>query len=528
MTDKKAKKISRALISVSDKKNIEELGKFLDSYGVEILSTGGSAQALINAGIPVKEVSAYTGFPEILNGRVKTLHPKIHGGILGRRGDSAHKLQMKQHNIEPIDLVVVNLYPFQETIESGADLNECIENIDIGGPSLIRAAAKNYESITVVTDPEEYKTVIASMQENDGSTTKEIRKSLAAGAYAMTAAYDGMISDWFSKQTGDKFPLRHTLCGTRSQLMRYGENPHQSAAFYKTAKVRFGVATATQIQGKELSFNNLNDTDAAFELVSEFEEPAVAIIKHANPCGVATGNTSLDAFKKALKCDPVSAFGGIIALNCELDEITAKTIGEQFVEVIIAPSVSKEAQKILAGKKNLRLLASGGLQKPDPSATALKMLAGGYLLQSTDSAHISSADLKTVSKRQPTRQELKDLIFAFHVCKHVKSNAIVYAKQGATVGIGAGQMSRVDSCRIASKKSADAATAAGEDTPLAKGSVVASDAFFPFADGLLTAAEAGATAVIQPGGSMRDDEVISAADNHNLAMVFTGVRHFRH
>tara|TARA_B100000676_G_scaffold313542_1_gene396906 strand:- start:6510 stop:8096 length:1587 start_codon:yes stop_codon:yes gene_type:complete len=528
MTDSQSSRITRALISVSDKQNLEKLGKFLSESGVEILSTGGSAKALSDAGIPVKEVGDHTGFPEIMNGRVKTLHPKIHGGILARRSDETHLAAMRDHDIAPIDMIVVNLYPFEETVAAGADFETCIENIDIGGPSLIRAAAKNHESITVITDTLDYDAVIAEMKENEGATTPELRRQLAARAYAKTAAYDAAIADWFAKQNGDEFPQRHTLAGNRAQIMRYGENPHQSAAFYRTADDRPGVATASQLQGKELSYNNLNDTDAAFELVAEFSEPAVAIIKHANPCGVAIGNSLSDAYNRALKCDPVSAFGGIIAVNRELDADAAKEMTELFLEVIIAPEVTDAAKEILAAKKNLRVLATNGMPASDEPGMTLKMLAGGYLLQSRDAAHVTAGDLKTVTKREPSEQELADLIFAFTVCKHVKSNAIVYAKDGATVGIGAGQMSRVDSCRIAAQKSADAAEAAGEGDPLAIGSVVASDAFFPFADGLLTAAAAGATAVIQPGGSIRDDEVIAAADDNDLAMVLTGIRHFRH
>ena len=528
MTDLQLHKISRALISVSDKADLEKLGKFLSDNGVEILSTGGSAKALSDAGISVKEVGDHTGFPEIMNGRVKTLHPKIHGGILAKRSDPSHIAAMEEHDIDPIDMIIVNLYPFEETVAGGADFDSCIENIDIGGPSLIRAAAKNHESITVVTDPSDYDAVMSAMSENNGATTPDLRRRLAATAYAKTAAYDAAIGAWFAQQTGDEFPQRHTLSGTRAQVMRYGENPHQSAAFYRTADDRAGVATAKQIQGKELSYNNLNDTDAAFELVAEFSDPAVAIIKHANPCGVAIGSSISKAYNRALKCDPVSAFGGIIAINRELDAESAEEMAALFLEVIIAPEISEGAKKILETKKNLRVLATGGMPAAGAPGTTLKMLAGGYLLQSRDAAHVTAADIKSVTKREPSEQELSDLIFAFTVCKHVKSNAIVYAKDGATVGIGAGQMSRVDSCRIAAQKAIDAAEAAGESEPLTKGSVVASDAFFPFADGLLTAAEAGVTAVIQPGGSIRDDEVIAAANENDLAMVLTGIRHFRH
>ncbi len=528
MTDVPTTKIRRALISVSDKEGLTGLGRFLADSGVEILSTGGSAAALTGAGVPVIEVGAHTGFPEIMDGRVKTLHPLIHGGILGRRDSAEHMAAMERHGIAPIDLVAINLYPFEATVARGADFETCIENIDIGGPALIRAAAKNHASVTVVTDPADYATVMAEMQANGGATSTALRKKLAAAAYARTAAYDSAISTWFAGEVGETFPARYTVAGSRAQIMRYGENPHQQAAFYRTAEARPGVATAEQIQGKELSYNNLNDTDAAFELVAEFDRPAVAIIKHANPCGVAQGATLSDAYARALKCDPVSAFGGIIAVNRPLDAKAAEQMAELFLEVIIAPSADDAARAVLAKKKNLRVLATGAMPDPAAAGMTMKMLSGGFLLQGRDNARIGAADLKCVTRRQPTEQEIADLLFAFAVAKHVKSNAIVYAKAGATVGIGAGQMSRVDSCRIAAQKSKDAAEAAGEAEPLVKGSVVASDAFFPFADGLLTAAAAGATAVIQPGGSIRDDEVIRAADEQNLAMVLTGIRHFRH
>jgi phosphoribosylaminoimidazolecarboxamide formyltransferase/IMP cyclohydrolase len=438
---------------------------------------------------------------------------------------------MKTHNIGGIDLVVVNLYPFEETVAKGADFATCIENIDIGGPAMIRSAAKNHAYVTVVTDTADYEAVLADLAANDGATTQDLRTRLAAKAYARTGAYDAAISGWFAGQLGDTFPERMVIAGQRGPMLRYGENPHQQATFYRTGDNRPGVATATQVQGKELSYNNLNDTDAAFELVAEFdpaETSAIAIIKHANPCGVAMGGNLVDAYRSAFKCDPVSAFGGIVAANQTLDAATAEAITEIFTEVIIAPDADETAKSIIAAKKNLRLLLTGGL--PDPSAPGLvtRSLAGGFLAQSRDNGRVGPADLKVVTKRKPSDQELADLLFAFRVCKHVKSNAIIYVKNGATVGIGAGQMSRVDSARIAARKSADAAEAAGETTPLTKGSVVASDAFFPFADGLLAAAEAGATAVIQPGGSMRDDEVIKAADEAGLAMVLTGMRHFRH
>jgi len=520
--------IRRALISVSDKSGLVDFARFLHDCGVEILSTGGTAQAMRDADIPVIEVGDHTGFPEILDGRVKTLHPKVHGGILGKRSDPAHLATMEEHDIDPIDLIVVNLYPFEATVAAGADYDTCVENIDIGGPAMIRSAAKNHDGVTIVTDAEDYDAVIEDMKANDGATSPALRRRLAGTAYARTAAYDAAIGRWFAEQNDDAFPRRFSLSGTRVQSLRYGENPHQKAAFYATGDDRPGVATATQIQGKELSYNNLNDTDAAFELAAEFETPAMAIIKHANPCGVALGDTLADAYAKALKCDPVSAFGGIIAVNRPMDAAAAEAMKDIFLEVVIAPEVTAEAREIFAAKKNLRVLETGGM--PDPAAPGLttKLLSGGFLLQDRDSGRIGKDDLKIVTRREPSDREIADMLFAFAVCKHVKSNAIVYAKDGATVGIGAGQMSRVDSSRIAARKSEDAAEAAGETDALVKGSVVASDAFFPFADGLLAAADAGATAVIQPGGSIRDEEVIAAADEASLAMVFTGMRHFRH
>ena len=520
--------IRRALISVSDKSGLVEFAKFLSDRDVEILSTGGTAQAMRDASIPVIEVGDHTGFPEILDGRVKTLHPMVHGGILGRRSDPAHLSTMEEHGIDPIDLIVVNLYPFEATVAAGADYETCVENIDIGGPAMIRSAAKNHEGVTIVTDAEDYDAVIEDMKANDGATSLALRRKLAGTAYARTAAYDAAIGRWFAEQNEDAFPRRFSLSGNRVQSLRYGENPHQNAAFYATGEDRPGVATATQIQGKELSYNNLNDTDAAFELAAEFDTPAMAIIKHANPCGVALGDTLADAYAEALKCDPVSAFGGIIAVNRPMDAAAAEAMKDIFLEVVIAPEVTADAREIFAAKKNMRVLETGGM--PDPAAPGLmtKLLSGGFLLQDRDSGRIGRDNLKIVTKREPSDQEIADMLFAFAVCKHVKSNAIVYARDGATVGIGAGQMSRVDSSRIAARKSEDAAEAAGEAEALVKGSVVASDAFFPFADGLLAAADAGATAVIQPGGSIRDEEVIAAADEAGLAMVFTGMRHFRH
>jgi phosphoribosylaminoimidazolecarboxamide formyltransferase/IMP cyclohydrolase len=518
--------IRRALISVSDKTGLVEFGKFLSDNGVEILSTGGSAKALSDAGIPVIEVSEHTGFPEIMDGRVKTLHPTIHGGLLAVRGNAEHEAAMEKHNIALIDLLAVNLYPFEETVAGGGEFIDCIENIDIGGPALIRAAAKNHAFVTVVVNPDDYTQVMDEMIEGEGATSDETRKQLAATAYARTGSYDAAISSWFGGQLGDTLPERIALGGLRKQTMRYGENPHQEAAFYTNGENRPGVATAKQLQGKELSFNNLNDTDAAFELIAEFEGTACAIIKHANPCGVAYGATMADAYNKALACDVESAFGGIVALNRALDAETAELIADLFAEVVIAPEIDEAARDILARKKNLRILTTGGM--PDPTATGMtvRSLSGGYLLQSRDNQVLK--DMKVVTKRQPTKQETADLKFAFTVSKHVKSNAIIYARNGATVGVGAGQMSRVNSSRIAAWKATDAAKVAGDTESWAIGSVVASDAFFPFADGLLAAAEAGATAIIQPGGSMRDDEVIAAADDANLAMIMTGMRHFRH
>jgi phosphoribosylaminoimidazolecarboxamide formyltransferase/IMP cyclohydrolase len=525
--------VKRALISVSDKTGLEMLGKRLAAAGVELVSTGGTAGALRAAGLTVKDVSELTGFPEMMDGRVKTLHPMVHGGLLAMRGDAGHEAAMAAHGIAPIDLLVVNLYPFEATVARGAGYDECVENIDIGGPAMIRAAAKNHNDVAVVVDAADYEAVLDEIEA--GGTVLATRKRLAATAYARTAAYDAAVSGWMAGAIGDETPRRRAFAGELAQGLRYGENPHQKAAFYLDGSARPGVATATQLQGKALSYNNINDTDAAYELVAEFDPaarlnggPAVAIIKHANPCGVARGASLLDAYRAAYDCDRISAFGGIVALNGLLDGATAEQIAGVFTEVVIAPEADADARAVFAAKKNLRLLVTGAL--PDPSAARLawRQVAGGLLVQDHDTGHIGAGDLKVVSKRQPSRAELADLLFAWTVAKHVKSNAIVYAKAGATVGIGAGQMSRVDSTRIAARKSADMAEAMGLTGPTVKGSVVASDAFFPFADGLLTAAEAGATAVIQPGGSMRDAEVIAAADEAGLAMVFTGQRHFRH
>ncbi len=523
--------IRRALISVSDKAGLEDLGKYLSGKGIEILSTGGSAKALSAAGIAVKEVAAHTGFPEIMDGRVKTLHPKIHGGLLARRDLPEHVKAQETHGIPDIDLLVVNLYPFQKTVAGGGSWDDCIENIDIGGPAMLRAAAKNHDFVSVVTDPADYATLIAEMEANGGATTLPFRRNLARKTYAHTSSYDGAIAAWMAAEAGEAFPESVTFSGARVQMLRYGENPHQQAAFYRSGPARPGVATAVQLQGKELSYNNLNDTDAAYELVAEFDKPTIAIIKHANPCGVASVDDAakmVEAYAKALACDPVSAFGGIIALNRPLDAETAAEIVKLFAEVVIAPKVSDAAKAVLAAKPNVRVLETGALPDPKAPGHVVKSLSGGLLVQDRDFGHITEADLKIVTKRAPSPQEISDLLFAFRVAKHVKSNAIVYAKEGATVGIGAGQMSRVDSSRIAAWKADEAAKAAGAPTSFAKGSVVASDAFFPFADGLLAAASAGATAVIQPGGSMRDADIVKAADEAGLAMVLTGMRHFRH
>lgn len=519
--------ITRALLSVSDKTGLLEFGQFLHAQGVAILSTGGTAKALRDAGLPVTDVSEHTGFPEIMDGRVKTLHPKIHGGLLGRRDLATHKDAMQQHDIAPIDLVVVNLYPFEETVAKGADYATCIENIDIGGPSMIRSAAKNHQDVTVIVDPADYARVQDAMEASKGDTTLELRKELALKAYSRTAAYDTAISQWMHGQLHSDdgtFPAVMGTAATLSTTLRYGENPHQKAALYVADNTMAGVATATQLQGKELSYNNIADTDAAFELVSEFSDPACAIIKHANPCGTAIGSDIVDAYRKALACDPVSAYGGILAFNRPFSAAMAKELGKLFAEVIIAPSFEADAKEILAAKKNLRLLETGTMPSPTAEGWMVKSVAGGFLVQSKDNNVLDKDALRLVTKRQPSAQEMQDLLFAFAVCKHTKSNGIVYAKDNATVGVGAGQMSRVDSARIGAWKARETATSVEDAT----GSVLASDAFFPFADGLISAAENGITAVIQPGGSIRDEEVIAAADERNIAMVFTGIRHFRH
>ena len=518
--------VRRALLSVSDKTGLIELGRALAAHGAELLSTGGSAKTLREAGLTVKDVSEHTGFPEILDGRVKTLVPQVHGGILGRRDLPTHIAQMAEHGIAPIDLVCVNLYPFAATVASGAGDEDCIENIDIGGPAMIRAAAKNFDHVTILTDSRQYAAVVASLEQ--GGTLLTERRDYAASAYAHTAAYDSMISRWFAKQAGEILPPVLTLSGTRDDLLRYGENPHQKAAFYRDGSQRPGVASARQVQGKALSYNNINDTDAAFEAVAEFDEPTVVIVKHANPCGVASATTLEQAWIAALRCDPVSAFGGIVAVNRTLNGATAHRISKIFTEVIVAPDADAEAIEVLSRKKNLRLLLTQGVPDPAAEGLAFRSVAGGFLAQTRDAGRVTEADLQVVTKRAPTAQEMKDLLFAFRVAKHVKSNAVIYVRNGATVGIGAGQMSRVDSARIAARKSEDAANEAGEGAPLTTGSVAASDAFFPFADGLESVVAAGAVAVIQPGGSIRDQEVIDAADAAGIAMVFTGMRHFRH
>jgi phosphoribosylaminoimidazolecarboxamide formyltransferase/IMP cyclohydrolase len=535
MTDH-PRRVTRALLSVSDKSGLIEFAKALADHGVELVSTGGTAKAIAGAGLKVKDVSDLTGFPEMMDGRVKTLHPKVHGGLLAIRDNKEHAEAMKTHGIAPIDLLVVNLYPFEATVDKGAGFEECIENIDIGGPAMIRAAAKNHDDVAVVVDPEDYSLITLLLKTLDGATTLDARRYLAAKAYARTAAYDAAISNWFAGQLEDPRTPRNppkwrSFGGTLIQSLRYGENPHQTAAFYATPDKRPGVSSARQLQGKELSYNNINDTDAAYECIGEFDPARTAacvIVKHANPCGVAEDPDLVSAYRKALACDSTSAYGGIIAMNRALDADTAREITKIFTEVIIAPDASEEAIAIIAARKNLRLLLAGGLPNPRAAGLTAKTVAGGLLVQSRDNAVVDDMTFKVVTKRAPSDAEMRDLKFAFRVAKHVKSNTIIYAKDLATVGIGAGQMSRVDSARIAARKAQDAANELKLAEPLTKGSVVASDAFFPFADGMLACIEAGATAVVQPGGSMRDDEVIKAADEHGIAMVFTGTRHFRH
>ena len=530
MTDH-LRRVTRALLSVSDKTGLIEFARALAAHGVELVSTGGTAKAIAAAGLKVKDVSDLTGFPEMMDGRVKTLHPKVHGGLLGVRDNPEHAAAMEVHEIAPIDLAVVNLYPFLKTVMSGADRDTIIENIDIGGPSMVRSAAKNHAHVAIVTDPADYAALLEQLDTN-GGTTLEFRKTLAAKAFALTAAYDSTISQWFAfADQGQRWPQSWTRASTLKMPLRYGENPHQQAALYlPVGPAARGVAQAEQVQGKELSYNNLNDANAALELVAEFRDgpPTVVIVKHANPCGVATRDSLLDAWNEALACDSVSAFGGIVAVNRPLDAATAQAITEIFTEVVVAPDADDDAKAIFARKKNLRLLLTGELPDPARGGQTIAVIAGGILVQDRDNGVVARDALKVVTKRQPSEQELKDCLFAWTVAKHVKSNAIVYAKDGVTAGIGAGQMNRRDSARIAAIRAEEAAEANGWAEPRTVGSAVASDAFFPFADGLLAAAEAGATAVIQPGGSIRDDEVIAAADEAGLAMVFTGMRHFRH
>jgi phosphoribosylaminoimidazolecarboxamide formyltransferase/IMP cyclohydrolase len=527
--------IRRALLSVYDKAGLVEFAQGLVRHGVQLISTGGSAKALRDAGLAVADISEVTGFPEMMDGRVKTLHPKVHGGFLSLRDKPDHAAAMREHGIEGIDLLVSNLYPFEATVAKGAGFEDTIEQIDIGGPAMTRSAAKNHEWVTVVTDPEDYAFVLGEMDANTGAVSGALRRRLAQIAFARTAAYDAAVSNWFAGELakeGDKAPpRRRSFAGTLRQPLRYGENPHQEAAFYVTGDPRPGVASAEQLQGKELSYNNINDTDAAYELVAEFDpnaSAACAIIKHANPCGVALAPTLAQAYKDALACDPVSAFGGVLAFNRPLDGATAEEIAKLFTEVIIAPGADEDARKILATRRNLRLLIANGLPDAHAAGLTFRSVSGGILVQTRDNGRVTAADLKVVTKRQPTPQEIADMLLAFTIGKHVKSNAIVYAKDNSTAAIGAGQMSRVDSARIAAIKAKDAATAAGWAQPRTVGSSAASEAFFPFPDGLMAVAEAGATAVIQPGGSIGDQKVIDAADEAGLAMVFTGMRHFRH
>ena len=538
--------IGRALISVSDKSRLIDQAKALAARGVELISTGGTRRAIAEAGLDVKDVADLTGYPEMMDGRVKTLHPAVHGGLLGERDLPSHVSAMEAHKIAPIDLLIVNLYPFEAAVSGGGSYEACVENIDIGGPAMIRAGAKNHAHVAVCVDADDVDAVLAEMDENGGQTSGTLRQRLAHKAFARTAHYDAAISNYFAGVRGDMAPDYRVQGGSLRQTLRYGENPHQTAAFYSDGSDRFGVSSATQLQGKALSYNNINDTDAAFELVAEFGDarsrdglaggvankkaakPAVAIIKHANPCGVAVANDFLSAYQNALACDPVSAFGGIVALNGVLDEVTAKAIVKVFTEVVIAPEATDAAIAVFKKKKNLRLLITGGMPDPHAASLTYRNVAGGILVQDRDNGQVAEDDFKVVTKRAPTEAEMADLTMAWRVAKHVKSNAIVYVKDGATAGIGAGQMSRVDAARIAARKAEDAQATAGWSAPKTQGSAVSSDAFFPFPDGMLAAAKAGATAVIQPGGSIRDQEVIDAADEAGLAMVFTGMRHFRH
>jgi phosphoribosylaminoimidazolecarboxamide formyltransferase/IMP cyclohydrolase len=521
--------ITSALISVSDKTGLVDFVRALVGYGVSIMSTGGTAEALKAEGLPVTDVSHITKFPEILDGRVKTLHPKIHGGILAKRRDAVHQEQMDKHGIAPIDLVVVNLYPFAEVYKGGQPWQACIEKIDVGGPAMIRAAAKNYHDVVVATSPDHYTDLLQAMESQKDCTDLALRCRLAQEAFAHTGSYDAMIASAFTKHRGEAFPKTHLEVGRLQEVLRYGENMHQRAALYVTDTPIFCPAQAKQLQGKELSYNNLNDADAAFALVSEFSEPTAAIIKHANPCGVASHPTLLsEAFKEAYHADPISAFGGIVAFNTELDEATAQALSPHFLEAVIAPSISHKAEVILSAKRSLRVLITGGLLPKTQDGWFHQTLSGGFLLQDRDLAQYNPETFRVVTQRSPSQREMRDLLFAMRVVRHVKSNAIVYAKNGITVGIGAGQMSRVDAARLAAQKAQDIAAHLGKENAETEGSVVASDAFFPFADGLIAAMKAGATAIVQPGGSKRDEEVIAAADAHGAAMVLTGIRAFRH
>ena len=520
--------IRRALISVSDKSGIAAFAGSLAARGIALVSTGGSARTLAAAGLPVTEVAAVTGMAEFLDGRVKTLHPAIHGGLLARRDRPDHRAALAERGIEAIDLLICNLYPFADTVAAGAGREDCLENIDIGGPALLRAAAKNHDWVTVVTDPLDYPQVLAEIEAGDGAVGPALRRRLAGKAYAATASYDAAIAEWMAREAGEDFPETLVIAGRLGHRLRYGENPHQMGAFYRTTGRRPGVASARQLQGRELSYNNYADADAAFELVAEFVPPAVAIVKHANPCGVAIAGSLRAAWDKALACDPQSAYGGVVALNRPLDMATAEAIGRIFVEIVIAPEAEPEAAASLARRTALRLLVTGAM--PDPAAPGLdfRSVAGGVLVQQRDALSLAADALRTVTRRAASAGEIDDLRFAETVAKHVKSNAIVFARGGATVGIGAGQMSRVDSVRIAAAKAAEAGRAAGLPHSPARGSVLASDAFFPFADGIEAAIAAGITAAIQPGGSVRDAEVIAAADAAGIAMLFSGIRHFRH
>jgi phosphoribosylaminoimidazolecarboxamide formyltransferase/IMP cyclohydrolase len=524
-------RIRRALISVTDKTGLAERAARLFAHGVELLSTGGTRAALEAAGVEVTEVAEVTGFPEIMDGRVKTLHPRVHGGLLARRDVKDHVEAAARQNIPLIDLLVVNLYAFEATLEGGAGFDDIVENIDVGGPAMIRAAAKNHAHVTVCVDMGDLDDVLAELDANSGATTLGLRRRLAAKAFARTAAYDAAIGSWLGGVAGERFPRHLAFGGERLAPLRYGENPHQAAAFYRTPAPRPGVATARHVQGPELSYNNIADADGAFELIAEFapdQGPAVVIVKHANPCGAALGSSLADAYDKALACDPVSAFGGVVAANRPLDAAVAEAIVRLKTDVVIAPGADAAALAVLAKRKNTRVLLVDAVPAPDAPGLTVKTVAGGLLVQERDAGRIAASDWRVVTRRTPTEAESADMLFAWRIAKHVKSNAIVFAKDGSTAGIGAGQMSRVDSARIAAAKAKDAAAAAGWAEPATRGSACASDAYFPFADGLQAAADAGATAVIQPGGSIRDDDVIAAADAAGLTMVFTGMRHFRH